>query len=447
MIMTDKYIAPDEIRVGFNKRADTLSGLLGFMIYRNRPDGSYGQEKSFNGWKDASVKEKMINNKFQDGFVINKGHKRFHYYGNTVKIRVYHPEGFEFEIPLDNLALILHNCTVDKSNILDKCIVAWDKNNVYLIPEVLKNEVTIKEMNAAQKKFSERKFIPASKCEFAKLYQTENGVEFNLGKLNAFKITRLNDEFNNVITFESDLAAQASIPASYFEDAVEKPFTSLPNLLLKTKKIKEMDDTPAKKSFIQKNGDFSVHRYMRHNEVSTSALYNPSRSIVILNKEIKSDDTFSETNSKKNIYELIWEASCLVEKGQSLINKIVIPKKVTMKGKSYYFLLLNNRQGDLFFNHLISDYQKRYEMTEEINKPYSRLYMESRMYWVCRLNIALIPVGDLDKNHLNFNKVKVLSEIQLSLKTKDNKIIYSDVSDKNNRVIDKLFELFKIECN
>lgn len=330
-----KYIAPDEIRVGFNKRSDTFSGMLGFMIYRNKADGNYGWDKSFTGWIDKTIPEKMISNEFQTGFVINKGQKRFHHYGGNVKIRVYHPEGFEFEIPLDNLAFLLHNCTIEKSEIQNKCIVAWEGSNPYLIPEIMKDKVEIKKIQEAKKKLDERKFIPAASCRRFEFYETESGVEFNLGKLASYDIAVQ----DGLILLTSARGAQASLPISYFDnnlDMREKVF----ECIVGSKKLKEAQVSEQIKSIVEKNKDLlnyvnPYYGYNRNYNKKEIFLKSAEHNFHILNNpmEIKEleGDTLSILKSAMN--------SLFNIKYDKYDNKvIVIPKTIRIKEKDYYYL-------------------------------------------------------------------------------------------------------------
>lgn len=444
--MTDKYIAPDEIRTGFNKRGDTLNGLLGFMIYRNKPDGSYGLEKSFSGWVDKKIPEKFISNNFQTGFVINKGHKRFHYYGNTVKIRVYHPEGFEFEIPLDNLAMILHNCTVEKSNIIDKCVVAWYGNNVFLIPEIMKNEVEFKNMVDAQEKETARKFIPAAKCEPANLYETENGVEFNIGKIGGVLARKV----NGVIMISPNTGMQASLPVSYF-DEIDNPMKKLPNLYLKTKKLRKVEDTPAVKSYLAMYKDIGERKssYYYDKKDEDFSLRNMASSVFAL--ERGHEDVFEE-NNEVDFYTLVLDACteyANARHGYSHDSLVMVPKKVKFKGEDYFLVMDSSgyQRGSFY----IASHQERYKTEEKINHfSYSHHFYRNNVNTDTRnFNMYLIKVDRLDMNYFNQNDLTFMSRVRLlSLnrvrKNFDSELL-KDILVQNKIGVDKFLENFAIE--
>ena len=137
-------IVPNEIRYGLQERHDTYTKKLGFMIYANKPNGTYGQQVSFDGWRNKEIEPKDIGNEYQLGFVLNKGHLNKYHFGASAKFRVFHPEGFEFEISLENLSLILDHSIISYGEIQVPCCIAWEGSNVYLLPKVdLKKKIKV----------------------------------------------------------------------------------------------------------------------------------------------------------------------------------------------------------------------------------------------------------------------------------------------------------------
>lgn len=146
-----KLIVPNEIRYGIQERYDTYSKKLGYMIYANKSNGTYGQQLSFEGWRDKRFEPKDISNDYQLGFVLNKGHLNKYYYGASAKFRVFHPEGFEFEISLENLSMLMDNTIISYGEINVPCCIGWDGANVYLVPQVdLKNKVQIEHFDVSK---------------------------------------------------------------------------------------------------------------------------------------------------------------------------------------------------------------------------------------------------------------------------------------------------------
>ncbi len=148
-----KLVVPNEIRYGLQERHDTFTKKLGFMIYANKSNGTYGQQVSFDGWRDKKITPQDIGNEYQLGFVLNKGHLNKYHFGASAKFRVFHPEGFEFEISLENLSLLLDNSIISYGEIQVPCCIAWEGSNVYLLPKVdMKDKVEIEYFDVHQSK-------------------------------------------------------------------------------------------------------------------------------------------------------------------------------------------------------------------------------------------------------------------------------------------------------
>ena len=132
MTEASQLLIPGRIRVGFNKRADTYTGILGYVIYYDAC-GNIRKEKSFNSWRDETIAPVEYDNEPTEGFVINKdvgGHRRsWSHYGRTERVRVWDPRGHEFEISIENLLFILREVGCDPGKGLEgKFVYAWDKN-------------------------------------------------------------------------------------------------------------------------------------------------------------------------------------------------------------------------------------------------------------------------------------------------------------------------------
>lgn len=131
------YHIPKQIHTGFQDRDDTYTGKLSFSTY---VEEKTGQLKHDNEWKHWCNKEGRIvlDNKPMKGFMFNrnKTHHSNNYYFNTKRIvfRVYHPEGFEFEIKPDNVNLLLEYTDISKKEITDPCIIAFSGKTIVLLP-------------------------------------------------------------------------------------------------------------------------------------------------------------------------------------------------------------------------------------------------------------------------------------------------------------------------
>lgn len=131
--MKDNLIIPENIIVGLQNRRDSLTDKLGFVTFH---DGKiFRQEKTWNNWRDQTQEPLEFKNEPTSGFILNKGVKRYGYYGSGRSVvRVYDPRGFEFEISVDNLMFVLMHSDVSKQDIQEKCIYAWNGKNLVLLP-------------------------------------------------------------------------------------------------------------------------------------------------------------------------------------------------------------------------------------------------------------------------------------------------------------------------
>jgi hypothetical protein len=132
--MSNLYI-PSKIKVGFQKRSDTFTGKLAYVIYFDEK-GKLRKQASWDGWRDSEIEAIEIENKPTSGYIFNKGVRRDGYYwgGGRSSIRIYDPRDFEFEITVDNLMGILMHSDVSKRDIVEECVFAWEGKELVLLP-------------------------------------------------------------------------------------------------------------------------------------------------------------------------------------------------------------------------------------------------------------------------------------------------------------------------
>lgn len=134
--MQSTLFIPKKLKIGFQERSDTFTGKLAYVIYFDEK-GKLRKESSWESWRDKKIEPIELENKPQSGFVLNKGLQRCNYYhwgsGRSV-IRVHHPDGFEFEISVDNLIGILMHSDVSKRDIVEECVFAWAGTELVLLP-------------------------------------------------------------------------------------------------------------------------------------------------------------------------------------------------------------------------------------------------------------------------------------------------------------------------
>lgn len=127
---------PEKILVGYQKRPDTYTGNLAFIVYYNEKN-EVQNKGSWDSWIEKSLGSNEFNNKPTEGFVINKKVGATNYSGwyRQPKVRVYDPRGFEFEISIENLLMILENCNSIKGKGLEgEFVYSWDKKTLVLLP-------------------------------------------------------------------------------------------------------------------------------------------------------------------------------------------------------------------------------------------------------------------------------------------------------------------------
>lgn len=134
--MDKQLFIPDKIAVGFQKRDDTYTKKLAYVIYYDLK-GELRKEKSWNTWRDSKIAPIDYANEPTEGFVLNKkvGGHRSHWNYRDAHVRVYDPRDFEFEISVPNLLYILTQCDCSRGKGLEgKFVYAWDGTELVLLP-------------------------------------------------------------------------------------------------------------------------------------------------------------------------------------------------------------------------------------------------------------------------------------------------------------------------
>jgi hypothetical protein len=123
---------PNKIKVGYQDRNDTFTKKLAFVIYYDET-GKLRQERSWNNWRDNKIESNEYENVPISDFVLNK--KAGGYGQRSTYCRVYDPRGFEIEISIENLLLILDYCSSIKGKGIEgELIYAWNDKKVELLP-------------------------------------------------------------------------------------------------------------------------------------------------------------------------------------------------------------------------------------------------------------------------------------------------------------------------
>lgn len=131
---TDLYI-PKTIKVGYQKRKDTFTGKLAYIIYYDEKN-ILRKETSWNKWRDQSIDCLEIENSPLSGFVFNKGIEKYGYDSQSGRsvARVHDPREFEFEISIENMFGIMMNNDIHKRDIQGEFVYAWSGSELILLP-------------------------------------------------------------------------------------------------------------------------------------------------------------------------------------------------------------------------------------------------------------------------------------------------------------------------
>lgn len=184
MDKANQLFIPSKLKVGFDKRGDTYTGQLAYIIYYDK-QGVLRKEKSWESWRDHKIKAQEVDNTPTEGFVLNKkvgGYKSDWNYRDA-HVRVYDPRGFEFEIDVPNLLFILQQCDCNKGKGLEgKFVYAWQGTELVLLPvgsEEYSKSINFTELQGKQ--VSKKDLKPGI------TYQTKKQEELTyLGKFNYY---------------------------------------------------------------------------------------------------------------------------------------------------------------------------------------------------------------------------------------------------------------------
>lgn len=185
--MKEQLYIPKEIRVGFQKREDTFTKKLAYVIYVD-DKGKLRKEASWNSWCDKKIEKLSFTNEPTSGFMLNKNVQRYnwgHFSSNRSYIRVHDPRGFEFEISPENLLGILMDGNCNKRILDGDFVYSWHGTELVLLPcdtEGYKNSKKYTELQA--KKVSSTDLVPG--C----IYRTKKEEDLiYLGKFHWYQIS------------------------------------------------------------------------------------------------------------------------------------------------------------------------------------------------------------------------------------------------------------------
>lgn len=189
--MEGTFFIPQKIKVGYNKREDTYTGKLAYVIYYDQL-GVLRKETSWKNWRDSKLGEDDFGNTPTSGFVLNR-HAGGYCSGwdhRQSYCRVYDPRGFEIEITIDNLLWILDWSDCYKGKGLDgEFVYGWSGTDLVLIPVVTEDYKKSKEFSDklfTKPKLDKTDLIPGcsykSKSQGEVIYIGELKLAMQLGK-------------------------------------------------------------------------------------------------------------------------------------------------------------------------------------------------------------------------------------------------------------------------
>lgn len=160
----DKLFIPKKLKVGYQKRSDTYTNMLAYVIYYDEK-GVLRKEKGWEGWRDKNIDPNHFDNIPTEGFVLNKdvggGRRSWSWDSREAKCRVWDPRNFEFEITFENLLFILKECTSSKGKGLEgEFVYAWQGTDLVLLPAGCEDYKKSMEYTALQdKKISKKELV------------------------------------------------------------------------------------------------------------------------------------------------------------------------------------------------------------------------------------------------------------------------------------------------
>lgn len=127
-------VVPETIDIGFQNREDTYTGKLAFITYTGGDSSDI--LSAWHRWRDHRIEPiKNWINRPKEGFLLNRDVQRNGGVGWKARsvIRVWDPDGWEFEITPANLLLIMDTCDTNRKEIRGECLYAWDVTDDRLI--------------------------------------------------------------------------------------------------------------------------------------------------------------------------------------------------------------------------------------------------------------------------------------------------------------------------
>lgn len=175
--MKSSIFIPQKIKVGFQKRDNTYTGKLAYVIYYDHK-GVLRKEKSWINWIDKDIETEEYINLPTSGFVMNKkvGDYTSDWNHRQAYVRIYDERNFEFEITIENLLYILENANSIKGKGLEgEFVYAWDGKELVLLPV---ESPDYQEISSFNKILHEKNFVKAKDLIIGATYKSKDNQEW-----------------------------------------------------------------------------------------------------------------------------------------------------------------------------------------------------------------------------------------------------------------------------
>ena len=129
-----KLYIPKKLKIGFQNRKEASSGKLAYIIYYDDKN-VLKKEHSWEKWRDKTLGSIDVDNIPRTGLIIDRSGGGCRYSDRVAFIRMYDPQGFDFEISASNLIFLIKHCSYDKDNgFSGEFVYAWDGTKLVVLP-------------------------------------------------------------------------------------------------------------------------------------------------------------------------------------------------------------------------------------------------------------------------------------------------------------------------
>ena len=358
--MHTKLYIPKKIQVGFQKRRDTFTGMLGFVTYVD-DKGLLRQEKSWNQWRDNSIAVQEFDNIPCNNFVFNKDVTRSGHWNTTSKVRIHDSRGFEFEIHLSNMMYILMHSDVSKRDIQEECIFGWDGKDLVLVPVNSEDyQKSVEHTKKQSLKFSLKDLVQGHTystksggsyiyigyyewCEQV-YFSIANGRHWvNTGKRHIFARSSLKSNY-------AFIPANAQEIAECINDSVHPEYSHMVEELFKSSHVQKIGSFSVKKGFENSSDSIDLYKQGTYQNLMVSVTNNPQPNFTVERVDFCTDNDKPKVVRARNrteYYDYVrWER----EYKESIKDKGINPNNIQelqefFKSIGYGLLYYTNTEG------------------------------------------------------------------------------------------------------